>query len=118
MNRIVITLARWIASKAVKAEWKSQGRKPKIGEIDKATTVYFAEHQNELLSEAWEHPGAKEWRQKERMKLARKAVIAEIRDRRGRVNSIDPAELRKLIDAYLKDHPEENTFKTFVCFYD
>jgi hypothetical protein len=74
------------------------------------------EHQNELLSEAWEHPGAKEWRQKERMKLARKAIVAEIRDKGGKVSSIDPQEIKRLIDAYLKDHPEENTFKTFVCF--
>jgi len=40
MNRMVITLARWIA-----------GRKPKIG--SEATWVYYAEHKNELL----EHPG-------------------------------------------------------------
>jgi hypothetical protein len=116
MHRIVITLARWIASKTVKAQWKARGRKPGIGEISKATWVYFLEHENELLSEAWEHPGAKEWRQKERVKLARKAIIAEIRDKRGRVNSIDPEELRRLIDAYLKDHPEEYTLKTFICF--
>jgi hypothetical protein len=116
MNRMLITLARWLASKSVKAQWKAQGRKPKIGEIDDATRVYYVEHENELLSEAWEHPAAKEWRQKERMKLARKAVIAEIRDRRGKVSSIEPAELRRLIDAYLKDHPEEYTLKTFICF--
>jgi hypothetical protein len=106
MNRMVVTLARWLASRTVKAQWKDQGRKPKIGEIDEATTVYFVEHENELLSEAWEHPAAKEWRQKERMKLARKAIVAEIRDRRGEVSSIAPDELRRLIDAYLKDHPD------------
>jgi hypothetical protein len=115
MQRIVMTLARWLASRTVKAQWKAQGRKPKIGEIDEATTVYFVEHENELLSEAWEHPAAKEWRQKERMRLARKAVIAEIRDKGGKVSSIAPAELRKLIDAC---HPEENTFKTFICFFE
>lgn len=111
MNRYVVTLARWIANKTVKSQWKAQGRRPKIGEIDDATAVYF----NELLNEAWEHPGAREWRQKERMKLARKAVVAEIRDRRGKVSSIEPQEIRKLVDAYLKDHPEENVLKTFIC---
>ena len=50
------------------------------------------------------------------MKLARKAVVAEIRDRRGKVSSIEPQEIRKLVDAYLKDHPEENVLKTFICF--
>ena len=91
MNRYVVTLARWIASRTVKAQWKAQGRKPKIGEIDEATTVYFIEHAGDLIGEAWEHPAAKEWRQKERMKLARKASMAEIRDRRGKVSSIEPA---------------------------
>ena len=41
MNRYVVTLARWIAKKTVKAQWKARGRKPKIGEIDEATKVYF-----------------------------------------------------------------------------
>lgn len=98
MNRMVMTLARWL------------GRKPKIGEQDDGTVVYF----NEWLDEAWEHPEAKEWRRKERMKLARKAIEAEI-SKGGKVNSIDPDELRRLIDAYLKDHPEENTLKTIIC---
>jgi hypothetical protein len=38
------------------------------------------------------------------LRLAHKAAIAEIRDRGGRVNSIAPEELRKLIEAYVKEH--------------
>jgi hypothetical protein len=38
------------------------------------------------------------------MKFARKAVIAEIREKGRRVNSIAPEELNKLIKAYLEDH--------------
>ena len=30
--------------------------KPKIGEISKATKVYFTEHEKELIKQAWEHP--------------------------------------------------------------
>ena len=59
MQRYVMTLARWIASKTVKAQWKAQGRKPKIGEISKATNVYFTEHEKELIKQAWEHPVGK-----------------------------------------------------------
>jgi hypothetical protein len=60
-----------------------------------------------LIKEAWEHPIAQEYRHKERMRLARKAVIAEIRKRGGKVKSIAPEELRKLVEAYLKEHPWE-----------
>jgi hypothetical protein len=48
--------------------------------------------------------------------LARKAVIAEIRDKGRKVNSIEPAEIRRLIDAYVNEHPEENVIKTFICY--
>jgi hypothetical protein len=49
------------------------------------------------------------------MRLARKAVIAEIRERGGRVSSIAPEELKKLIGTYLKDHPEESVIAEFGC---
>ena len=114
MKRHVITLAKWLASKAIKAEWKSQGHRAEIGELAKATNVYFMEHRRELIEEAWEHPVAMEYRHKERMRLARKAVIAEIRDRGQKVNSIEPAELRRLIEAYVKEHPTE-AFMTIEC---
>jgi hypothetical protein len=91
MKPYVMTLARWLARKAVKAEWKSMGRNPQraeVSEIAAATNVYFLEHWKELIKEAWEHPVAQEYRHKERMRLARKAVIAEIRDK-GR-NEVTP----------------------------
>ena len=112
MKRYVMTFARWLASQAVKAEWKATGRKVEFEEVDDATAAYFREHQKELLEEAWDHPVAKENRRKERMKLARKAVIAEIRDRGGKVNSIAPEELKKLIKTYLEEHPFEGSITT------
>jgi hypothetical protein len=87
MQRIVITLARWLANRTVKAEWKAQGRKPKIGEISKATNLYFTEHQKELIREAWEHPIVMNYRQQDRIRLARKAMISEIRKGRRLVCS-------------------------------
>jgi hypothetical protein len=116
MNRYVVTLAKWLANKSVKAQWKAQGRNPKIGEISRATNVYFTEHEKELIREAWEHPVAIEYRHKERMRLARKAVIREIREKGRRVNSIAPEDLQKLLEAYLKEYPEDAVVKTFVCF--
>ena len=116
---VVMTLARWLARKAVKAEWKAMGRKlqyEEAREIAAASNVYFMEHRNELLEEAWEHPVAKEYRHKERMRLARKAVIAEIRERGGKVKSIEPSEIRKLVKAYLDEHPEEGVIREMVCF--
>src|SRR2546429_9264299 len=102
---VVMILARWLARKAVKAEWKASGRSAEVSEIAAASNVYFMEHRNELLEEAWEHPVAKEYRHKEQMRLARKAVIAEIRERGGKVKSIEPSEIRKLVRAYLEEHP-------------
>ena len=97
----LMTLARWLARKAVKAEWKSQGRNPKIGEPAAAANVYFIKHREELLSEARAHPVTIQFRQQKQMRLARKAVIAEIRDKGRKVSSIAPEELRRLIEAYL-----------------
>jgi hypothetical protein len=103
----VMTLARWLGRKALKAEWKSQGRNPQYADASDVA-AYLFNHREELLKEAWDHPVAQEYRRKERMKLARKAVIAEVRDRGGKVKSIAPDELEKLIQRYLKDHQWEN----------
>jgi hypothetical protein len=99
MQPYVMTLARWIASKAVKAEWKSSGRKPEHMEPSEFA-AYFMEHREELIREARNHPVAQQYRHREQMRLARKAVIAEIREKGRRVNSIAPDELNKLIKAY------------------
>jgi hypothetical protein len=56
------------------------------------------------------------WGEQKRQDLARKAVIAEIRDKGRKVNSIEPSELRRMIEGYLEDHPEENVIKTIVCY--
>jgi hypothetical protein len=47
--------------------------------------------------------------------LARKAVIAEIREKGRKVNSIDPAELQRLIQSYLQEHPWENVIREIGC---
>jgi hypothetical protein len=105
--REVMVIARWLASKAVKAEWKAMGRKlqyEEVSEITKASNVYFMEHWKEWIEEARAHPVIVQYERREQMRLARKAVIAEIRDRGGRVNSIAPEELKKLVEAYLEEH--------------
>jgi hypothetical protein len=111
MNPIatMLTLARQLARKAVTAQWKAEGRQVKYinaAEITKASNAYLVLHP-ELMRQAWEYPYTKALRLQQRMSLARKAVIAEIRDKGGKINSIEPRELRRLIDAYLKEHPEE-----------
>ena len=108
MNRYVVTSARWIANQTVKAQWKAQGRKPKIGEIDEATKVYFTEHEKELIKEAWEHPIAIEQRHKGRM-------ITEFRKGRW-VKSISPEDLQKIFEDYLEEYPEDRVVKTKVCY--
>ncbi len=118
-DRAICTLVRWLARKAVKAEWKAMGRRPEYAEaseIAAATNVYFIEHRDELLNEARAHPVAQEYRHKERMRLARKAVIAEIREKGRKVNSIEPEELKRLIQNYLKEHPWEGVIKEFGCY--
>jgi hypothetical protein len=104
-NRMVITLARWMAKKAVKAEWKAKGHKEKIGEIGRATKLYFTEHEKELIKQAWEHPVANEQRPKGQM-------IVEFRNGRW-VKSID---VGKLFEDYLKEYPEDRAVKTKVCY--
>jgi hypothetical protein len=57
MKPYVLTLARWLAKKAVKAEMRAMGRRPErteASEIAEATNVYFIEHRNELMKEARE----------------------------------------------------------------
>jgi len=117
-DRAICTLVRWLARKAVKAEWKAMGRRPEyaeVSEIAEATNVYFMEHREELLNEARAHPVAQQYRHQERMRLARKAVIAEIREKGRKVNSIEPEELKRLIQNYLKEHPWEGVIKEFGC---
>ena len=66
-DRAICTLVRWLARKAVKAEWKAMGRRPEYAEaseIAAATNVYFIEHRDELLNEARAHPVAQEYRHK------------------------------------------------------
>jgi hypothetical protein len=43
-------------------------------------------------------------------------VIAEIRDKGRKVNSIEPSELKKLIESYLEEHPEERVVGTIACY--
>jgi hypothetical protein len=112
LTRHLLTLARWLAQKAVKAEWKAKGRQVQYidaKDLIEAGNVYLVLHQPELMKEAWAY--AKPYRDRERMRLARKAVIAEIRDKGRKVNSIAPEDLRKLIEAYLREHPEENVVR-------
>ena len=112
----ILPLVRWLARKAVTAELKAQGRKVQYVEaaqITEASNSYLVLHKAELMKEAWEHPATKRYREQERMTLARKAVIAEIRERGGKVNSIAPDELQRLIEAYVDEHPE---IREFGCF--
>jgi hypothetical protein len=110
-----MALARWLGRVGMKAEWKAQGRNPQYADASDVA-AYFFHHREELLKEAWEHPVAKEYRQRERMKLAKKAVIAEIKDKGRKVKSIAPEELEKLIQSYLKDHQWEGALVEKVCF--
>jgi len=116
----LLTLARWLAEKAVKTEWRAQGRTVKyieVRELRKASKALMALRRNKLMKEAWEHPYTKQLRKQQRMSLARKAVIAEIRDKGRKVNSIAPDELGKLIEAYLEAHPEVNAhLRELGCF--
>jgi hypothetical protein len=105
----LITIARYLAKRAVKAEWRAEGRKVQyidIREITAASNQYLREHKAELMKEAWEHPALVRHRQRERQRLAQRAVISAIRQKGQRVNSIAPSELQKLIAAYVDQHPE------------
>jgi hypothetical protein len=55
----VITLARWLARKAIKTELKAAGLRPEyieVREISAAANVYFMEHREKLIAEARDHP--------------------------------------------------------------
>ena len=52
----VVTLARWLARKAYKEEFRAMGRRPEYEEIGEATNAYFAERRKELSAEARNHP--------------------------------------------------------------
>jgi hypothetical protein len=93
MDRHLFTLARWLAKKAVKSELQAMGHKPEFSELAAAANAYLVLHRNALLKEAWEHPVARMYRHQERMRLARRAVIAQIRENGRRVNSIAPSGL-------------------------
>ena len=54
MNPNVMTLAKWLARNAVKAEWQAKGRR--LGDIGEAANAYFLNHQEELIEEAKAHP--------------------------------------------------------------
>ena len=118
MGMHILSIARWLAQKAVKAEWRAQGRTVKyieIRELRKASNALMALRRNELMKEAWAY--AKPHRERQRMSLARKAVIAEIRQRGGKGNSIAPDELQKLVETYLETHPEEGAhLRELGCF--
>jgi hypothetical protein len=97
--------------KAIKKQVRAMGLRPEqveLREIVAASNVYLMEHRDELIAQAKAHPLAVQYREQERIKLARKAVIAEIRHKGRKVSSIAPEELHRLIRAYLKEHPEES----------
>jgi hypothetical protein len=105
----LITIARYLARKTVRAEWKAQGRKVQyinIRELTQASDLYLREHKAELMKQAWKHPAVVRHRQQQRQRLAQRAVISAIGQKGQRVNSIAPSELQKLIAAYVEDHPE------------
>jgi hypothetical protein len=105
----LITIARYLAKRAVKAEWRAQGRKVQYiqaREITKASDLYLLRYRTELMKQAWAHPVVIRHRQQQGMRLARKAVISAIREKGWKVSSIAPDELQKLIAAYVNDHPE------------
>jgi len=108
---LIMALARWTARKRIEQQVRAMGVRPQqveLREIVAASNVYLMEHQEELIAQAEVHPAAIHHRHQERIRLARRAVIAEIREKGRRVNSIAPEELHSLIRSYLKDHPEEN----------
>ena len=53
----ILSLVRWLARRAVTAEWRAQGRQVKyidIKEITEASNAYLVLRKNELFKEAWE----------------------------------------------------------------
>jgi hypothetical protein len=55
----VITLARWLARKAIKTQLKAAGLRPEyieVREIGAAANAYFIRHKEKLIAEARAHP--------------------------------------------------------------
>jgi hypothetical protein len=107
--RQLVTIARYLARKAIRAEWKAEGRKVQyidIRELTQASNFYLREHKAELMKQAWKHPAVIRHRQQQGQRLAQRAVISAIKQKGQRVNSIAPDELQKLIADYVEDHPE------------
>jgi hypothetical protein len=105
----LLTIARYLAKQAVKAEWRAQGRKVQyipVKELSIASNLYLLTHRAELIREAWKHPVVVRHRQQRGQRLAQRAVIEAIRQKGQRVSSIAPEELQKLIAAYVAEHPE------------
>ena len=98
----LLTFARWL----VRKDRKALRTEPTAQEIEDYLILV------ELMKEAWEEQSA---RKPGRMSLARKAVIAEIRDKGREVSSIAPEEIQRLTVAYLREHLEENVIGTFSC---
>ena len=92
----LLTFARWLARKDRKAPRTAV---PTAQEIEDYLILV------ELMKEAWEEQSS---RKPGRMSLARKAVIAEIRDKGRKVSSIAPEEIQRLTVAYLREHLEES----------
>jgi hypothetical protein len=105
----LIVLARYLAKRAVKAEWRAQGRKVQyinVSEITAASNLYLLTHRTELMKQAWEHPASVRHRQQQGQRLAQRAVIAAIREKGQTVSSIAQSDLERMIAAYVEDHPE------------
>jgi hypothetical protein len=59
MEANVITLARWMARKAIRTELRAKGLRPECIEtrtLAVAATVYFDAYREELIEEARNHP--------------------------------------------------------------
>lgn len=55
MNASELTTANWLARKAIKAQWRAEGRKVHYiepSELAKAAKAYVSEHRAELLEQA------------------------------------------------------------------
>ena len=116
----VLTLARWLARKTIKEKWRAQGRKVEYipaAELTSEANLYLALNKARLMQEAWNHPVSVRHRMQGRIRMARRAVINEIRHNGRKVSSIAPEELGRLIGEYLKQHPEETVGYTELgCF--
>jgi hypothetical protein len=76
-NPNLITMARWLARKAIKAELRAAGIRPEhveVRELHLAANAYFKAYRTELIEEARDHPATRHFQEQERMRLARKVV--------------------------------------------